>query len=389
MKKARFMLALGFAAALTAVGVSSATNESATPAAAAAPDRALIRCGTTRTVGFLGPFTGPAASLGAQQRRWFRYYVIRYNARNRNKIRVVEGDTKLGGPVSEAVKAAQFLVGNSSILGVVGPSGSQEVEATTATLRNAGLGFVSGSATRTTLTTDGKRRGYFFRSVPPDAVQSTSAANYIRSVLNARRVYIIDDQETYSTGLANEVQAKLRAGGVEVTRDSVNQQQSDFSSLIAKIPRDTQLVYLPWQLPPRGQAFGRQMAQAGRGSIRLMGADGLYDPAFSSVGSNVYTSAFPINPRHAVLRAYLRSHGNQGDFFGAPTYVAVQVVVEAINRACRNGDATRAEVRREIARTRIRTSLLGLPIRFNRGGDISGGRFGIYRSQNGTFQPVG
>ena len=75
------------------------------------------------------------------------------------------------------------------------------------------------------------------RTVPPDAIQSASVANFIDKKLKYRRVYIIDDQEAYSTGLGDAVQAKLRAAGVTVTRDGVSQQQSDFSALIAKIPR--------------------------------------------------------------------------------------------------------------------------------------------------------
>jgi len=65
---------------------------------------------------------------------------------------------------------------------------------------NAGFAFVSGSATNTEITTDGTRKGFFFRTVPPDAIQSTSVSNFISKKLKFKRVYIIDDQEAYSTG---------------------------------------------------------------------------------------------------------------------------------------------------------------------------------------------
>ena len=135
---------------------------------------------------------------------------------------------------------------------------------------------VSGSVdTNTEITTDGTRKGFFFRTVPPDAIQSTTAANYINKKLKYKRVYIIDDQEAYSTGLADAVQAKLRAAGVTVTRDGVSQQQSDFSSLIAKIPRDTQIVYIPWQLPPKGQGVRQADEVCRQGQHQ---ADGLGRP---------------------------------------------------------------------------------------------------------------
>ena len=50
---------------------------------------------------------------------------------------------------AESVKGAQALGSNGSVLGVVGPAGSNEVKATTGALKGAGLGFVSGSATNT------------------------------------------------------------------------------------------------------------------------------------------------------------------------------------------------------------------------------------------------
>ena len=99
------------------------------------------------------------------------------------------------------------------ILGVVGPAGSQEVQVSTAPFKNGGLGFVSGSATRTSLTTDGRGRGYFFRVVPNDDQQGPRVANYIRGTLRHTRVAIVDAQNSYSTGLSDTVQRILRAAG--------------------------------------------------------------------------------------------------------------------------------------------------------------------------------
>jgi branched-chain amino acid transport system substrate-binding protein len=290
---------------------------------------------------------------------------------------------------AEAIKGAQTLRSNSRVLGVVGPAGSNEVKATSATLKGAGFAFVSGSATDSTLTTDGTRDGYFFRVVPPDSSQSTNVASFITGTLKLKKVYIIDDQEAYSTGLADAVQSLLTKAGVSVSRDGVSQQQSDFSSLIAKIPRDTDLVYLPWQLPPKGQAFGQQMKSAGRGDIKLMGSDGLFDPAFAGVGNNVYDSFFPVQPADAAIKAYVKTHGGKGDFFGAPSYVAAQVLVGAIDRACADGTVSRAEVRAQMRKTNLPKSLLGLPVRFTKNGDLVHGRFGIYQSKNGAFARVG
>ena len=392
-RRATAIAALLALAALAIVAAASATtNRAAAPSAQAATAASLVKCGKTRSIGLMAPFTGPAASIGINQVHWAQYFQRTYNATHKTKIKFVNEDTMLGSAngTAESVKGAQALGSNPSVLGVVGPAGSNEVKATTGALKGAGLGFVSGSATNTQITTDGTRTGYFFRTVPPDSSQSKSVSGYITGKLKATKVYIVDDQEAYSIGLADEVEAQLKAKNVTVGRDGVSQQQSDFSAIINKIPRDTELVYLPWQLPPKGQAFGQQMKSLGRASVKLMGSDGLFDPAFSGLGSNVYDSFFPVNPKDKRVKAFKKLHGGT-ELFGAPSYVATQVVAGAIDRACKNGTASRAEVRAQIKKTKISTkvSLLGLPVAFDKNGDMIKKPFGIYHSVNGVFVRVG
>jgi branched-chain amino acid transport system substrate-binding protein len=387
------LLALGAALAVVA-GAFATPDRAAAPAAQSGSGSALVKCGKTRTIGFMAPVTGPAASIGIQQVHWAQYYVSTYNKTHKTtKMKLQTEDTQLGAPTgtAEALKGAQALAGSPNALGVVGPAGSNEIVGVTKSLKDAGLAWVSGSSTRTELTTDGTRTGYMFRTVPPDAIQGPTAANYIINKLKYKRVYIIDDQETYSTGLADTVQARLRAAGVTVERDGVSQQQSDFSSLIAKISRDTQLVYIPWQLPPKGQAFGNQMKSAGKGTIRLMGADGLFDSSFAAVGAHVYDTNFPLNPKSKIIAGFKKQHGGDGEYFGAPTYAATQVVATAIDRACKNGTATRAEVRAAIRTTKIPASqsVIGVALRFNRNGDLSTAKkFGLYKSNGTVFVPI-
>ena len=391
---------LALMAALATVAVAYATpNRAGRPAAAATPASSLVRCGNTRTIGVAAPITGPAASIGVQQAKWARFFVSRYNRSHRKKIRIVQGDTQLPD-TAQAIQVAERFASNGQILGVVGPAGSQEVQVSTAPLRNGGLGFVSGSATRTSLTVDGTRKGFFFRTVPNDDQQGPRVASWIRTRLRASRVVVVDAQNTYSTGLADTVERILKGAGVDVRRESVSEATvTDFSSLVARIPGNTQVVYVPWQLSAKAQLFGQQLRSAGKNAT-LFGSDGLFDPDnFKIPGSLV--SFFPINLRSKVIGAYRRGPGGgQSELFGLPSYVAADVVVRAVDKACANGSATRAEVRRFIARTNIpkSQSLLGFAVRFVQNvraplgpGDMQRpADFGIYRiSPNGTYSRIG
>jgi branched-chain amino acid transport system substrate-binding protein len=393
MRKALFPI-LSALTALTALAVATGTAGGST-AAAKSPtvtDQTLITCGRTRTLGLAAPITGAAASIGSQQARWARYWVTRYNATHRRtKFRLVSGDTQLPD-TAQAIQVAERLASNSQILGMVGPAGSQEVQVSSAPLRRGGLAYVSGSATRTSLTTDGTRRGYFFRVVPNDDQQGPRVANYIRQNLRHTRVAVVDAQNSYSTGLADTVQGILRNRGVNVQRESVNEADTtDFSSLAARIPANTQTVYVPWQLAPKAQLFGQALRSQGKQAV-LFGSDGLFDPdTFRIAGSHV--SFFPINLTSPVIRAYRRGPGGgKSELFGLPSYAAADVVGRAIDKACANGQATRAEVRRFVNQTNIpqAQSLLGFRIKFvqKRKGVLGPGdmespaNFGIYRINN-------
>jgi branched-chain amino acid transport system substrate-binding protein len=360
------VLGLSVAAAAYAGGPAS----SARPEAAVSPsaaERATIRCGRTRTIGVAAPLTGAAASLGQQQLKWVRFFVQRWNrTHRRGRLRIVSGDTQLPD-TAQAIQVAERLSSNAQILGVVGPAGSQEVQVSSAPFRQAGLVYVSGSATRTSLTNDGTRRGRFFRVVPNDDQQGPRVVGHIRNVLRATRIVVVDGQDAYSQGLSDFVQRALQAqSGVTVQRESINPDTTtDFSSLVTRVPANTQVVYIPWQLAPKAQLFGQQLRAAGR-QARLFGSDGLFDPDNFKI-PNSLISFFPINLNSPVIAAY-RSGIGQGksDLFGLPSYAAADVLARAVDRACRNGNATRLEVRRNVAQTNIprRQSILGFQIRF-------------------------
>src|SRR4051794_4693152 len=366
----KYLVAAVFAVAVAALA-SVAFGSTKSPARTSSAGSALVSCGTTRTIGVAAPITGPAASIGQQQLRWAKFYVQRWNAQKANakkKIKIVQGDTQLGVDTAFAVRVAKSFASNSKLLGVVGPAGSQEVVASTSAYKGGGLGFVSGSASRTSLTdghTDGNRRGYFYRVVPNDAAQGPVVANWMTKKLKWKRVYIIDDQEAYSQGLASGVGKILSSRGVKVTHDSISQSDSDFSSKIAKIPSNTQGIYIPWQLAPQAQAFGQQLKAAGKSKIKLFGSDGLFAPGVWKIAGS-YDSAFPYNPNDAGVKKYVSTHKGNGEFFGLPSYVAAQVVVGAVTRACADGKATRAEVRKQIAKTNLKTTILGFPVSFAR-----------------------
>jgi ABC-type branched-subunit amino acid transport system substrate-binding protein len=335
------------------------------------------------------PITGPAAVLGRQQLNWANQGVADWNKTHKLKLRAVQGDTQLP-KTSEAIKVARQFASNRDMLAVIGLAGSQENVAVGGILENAGFAWVSPSATRVTLTDDGQRRGNFFRVVPNDGPQSKAVEGIFVSKLGVKSgdtVVVVDDQEAYGLGLSDAVQKLLEARGVTVQRESINPDPAaspDFSSLAAKVPSNAKAVYIPWQLPGSGQAFGQALKEQGK-AAKIVGSDGLFDPKSFKINGS-WLSFFAQVTTKAVLNAHVSRYGGP-QYFGAPSYVAVQVVGDAIQRACADGAVTRDEVRRSVPRTNQRTSIMGIPIKFAADGDLTVQRFFIFEVVGGSYIP--
>jgi ABC-type branched-subunit amino acid transport system substrate-binding protein len=184
MRKVSVVAALAVLAALV-TAATGAGQAQFKPASVKSAANTLVKCGTTRTIGIAYPATGPAASIGVLQFHWAQFFQTRWNkAHPKDKIRFVQGDTKLPD-TAQALAVAHSFASNTSILGLVGPAGSQEVQDTVAVYRGAGLAVVSGSATRIALTrgSAGKPRetpkGYFYRTVPNDGQQGDRVSFWI------------------------------------------------------------------------------------------------------------------------------------------------------------------------------------------------------------------
>src|SRR5918998_1144839 len=340
----------------------------------------------TGSIGLMAPITGDAAPLGEEQRNWGKFGLDEFNKANDTKFKMVEGDTQLDP--GQASTVAQQFVSNDAVLGVVGPSGSQEIDAVGPVFDRAKLAFVSQSATATELTNGDYPT--FSRVVPKDSVQGPTDARYIADELGAKKVVVVDDQTSYSTGIAEVLQEELEQSNVTVQRESVSQKATDFSAIVSRVPDDAEVVFLPWQLAANAQQLGKQMQEQGKDAV-IFGSDGLFSPDDFSINGS-YVSAFApditsIPESKEVSDAYTKEYGEFGTF-GPPTYAAMEVVANAILAACEEGEPSREAVSEQIRQVEIPDSLLGQPIKFDENGDLVNAKFFIFRVEKGNFELV-
>ena len=376
-------LALVLGLSLVAAGCGGDDDDEAggdTTTAATTEDGGGAAADCTGSIGVMAPITGDAASIGTEQLNFTKFAVSQYNEENGTSFELVEGDTQLDP--AQASTVAQRFVSDDDILAVIGPAGSQEVEAVGPIFTREDMGFISGSATATALT--GGDLPTFYRVVPNDAAQGPTIGEFIAGELEAESVFIVDDQTSYSTGLAESTTEALEEADVTVERDSVNQDQSDFSALVSRAA-EADVVFLPWQLANKGQVFAQQLKEQGSDAV-VFGSDGLFSADFTAEGS--YVSSFApditaIESSADLVEGYEAEYGEFTSTFGPPMYAATQAALAAISAACEEGEPTRAAVAEQIGETDQPDSILGDSLSFDENGDVEGARFYIFRVLGG------
>ena len=361
---------------------------------------AAVNCKGTLKLGVITPLTGGAGFLGQEQLSWTRYAVSRLAKGLGLKVQVVIGDTPVEKGPGEGLVVAQKLIADSRLVATIGPATSGSAAAASKALFAAGITHISPSATRTSLTQGSAKEATpaFFRVVPGDYIQGPTDANYMADKLSAKKVVLIDFQEPYSVGLADSAEAALKRKNVTTIRQSTSVNTTDFSSLVTRVPSDTDIVFFPTQQPADAQTFGQQLLEQGK-RAKVFGGDGANNAEqFKLNGSYVSNFAPDISgiaSSKALVDGWKKANPSATlGSFGPPAYLATQVALSAIKKACDAGNGTlknRRDIIKQVKKVRIPNSILGGAFRFStKSNDPLNAKFYIFQIQsNGTYKLVG
>jgi branched-chain amino acid transport system substrate-binding protein len=377
--KGRTFLAAWVLVGLIAAGCGSSSSSSSSSAAASASSSSSGSC--KASIAIEGPFTGPVAQVGLEQLHFAQLAVANDNKTLGTDVTLAQDDTQLTPSI--ATTKTQSIIATPAVA-VVGPSGSQEVEAVGPLLGRAGIASVTGSATLPALASSGANKT-FFRVVPDDDVQGPQDANYIVNHLHPKGVLIIDDDEAYSQGITKVMIPILQKAGIKVDHQTINGTDTGatlsnaISSLVTShLNSGVQVAVLPWQAAANAQQFGLD-AQQQHKKVILFGTDGTNSPSqFHIPGTYISTFGPDIseskNPATKVLVTQVTKYGPYGAF-GVPTYAATDVIMRAISSVCKSGGTpSRSNVLAAVKKTNIpaASNILGVPISFTSTGNLTG-----------------
>jgi branched-chain amino acid transport system substrate-binding protein len=376
-------------------------------------------------LGFAGPLTGGAAFLGTDQSNWEKLFIKNWNAgkpipgvpKSLHRVKLnlaLLGDSQLNPQVAATV--ARQMVANKNILGMVGFAGSNENLGGGPVLDAAHLPYVSGSATKDTLATGAagqKPLKSFFRVVPINTQQAKAGVAYIVPKLKLNKgskIMIVDDGEAYGIDIANAATKAFKAAGItKITRESVKETDQNpggaagFAADIGPVAlkaatSGVKLVYAPSQDALDSQTFVQTLKNDGyKGGF--MATDGSVSPTqYKFPGAYVSFFGPGIEKINKTYRTrYLHTYGKESatDPFGAPSFVATQMLAVAISQQCAATHGTkisRALVTKKLKKVKLSTTILGYSMAFNNPVDaFHGPKSGVTVFQiqaNGAYKEV-
>jgi len=243
----------------------------------------VIPAGEPIVVGISAPLTGPDAAVGTEDSDAAIVSVDRWKRANGSQIKghaikvQVEDDGCTDAEIT--VQAAERLLQQQGLVGVMGPDCSAGAEAAIPVYAAAGIVSVSGSATASALAASQPEGHFFFRTAYRNDLEGTLAGLFTSSELKAKRVYLIDDGEPYGQDLTDAAQRAMEALGITVTRDSISRGTVNFSALAAKIAGESPDLVGFAGFNPEAALLFRQLRDAGYKGLFGAG-DAAWGPPF-------------------------------------------------------------------------------------------------------------
>lgn len=287
-----------------------------------------------------------------------------------------------------AVAAAESLIADPAVLGVVGHMNSNAMVAA-ARIYNGRLPVVSPWATTADLT---GLSPWVFRNISSDSVNGVTIAQFARTVLGAKRAAVLYENDAYGRGVSGTFRQHFggTSGGTIIASLPIDPEARSYEAYVTYLRGLSPDVVFVAGLSPSGLAILRE-ARRQRMAAAFIGGDGWSGINADTAGSDGAYIAVPFthsNARPEVRRfseAYTARYHIAPEEDAALAYDAMRLLAAAVAAA-----PTRAGVRRYLAGLDATHAYAGVtgPHYFLPTGDPAGRAFLVARIRRGTLDVV-
>ncbi len=336
----------------------------------------MVGSGEEIQVRSLNAISGDVAFLGLPNQRGVELAIADFGPVAGRSVSLGTGLDDLCSPEGGQA-AAQSVVADPSVVGVIGTSCSSAAVASSPLISDAGMVMISPSNTSPALTSDlagtagsAYQPGYF-RTAHNDLFQGRAVALFVRNELGLSRAAAIHDGDPYTQGLAQAfADAFVELGGEVTTFTAVNKGDTDMTAVLTEVAAGgPQALFFPIFMPEGGFIVQQVGGVSGLEDVALIAADGLLADNFMELpeSEGVYMSGPDLrfgSNRNSItgvsaddfLAAYEAAYGEAPSAaFWAHAYDATTMLLQAINRVAVEVEGTvyidRALLRDELYRS--------------------------------------
>jgi branched-chain amino acid transport system substrate-binding protein len=243
----------------------------------------------------------------------------------------------------------------------------------------------------------GKRN--YARIVAADNFQGAADAMLAKQ-LGVKRLYILNDKESYGLGVATNTRNAARKLGIQVVGfEAWDPKASSYEALATKIKASgAQGVFLGGLICENGGKLVKDLRTGLGAAVRIMAPDG-FTPISAVVqgagaqaeGVTVSVAGLPNEQLKGAGKTFLRQFsarlgGKQADPYSVYAAQAAEIMVAAIAKS----DGTRASVAEQLLKTNVRNGILG-SFKLTSTGDTTNNPVTVYQIKGGkstTFKVI-
>ena len=298
----------------------------------------------------------------------------------KNVQQFVSDSTVLGmvGPFNSSVARAEIPIGNSANLAMISPANTNEC-----LTQEPSDGHCAGQAAK--LRPTGKNN--YFRVCTTDLIQGPAAADFAAKKLSKTKVYVLNDQQTYGLGIAQNFAKQFTSDGGTVLDSNLggfdpgSATISDFKAKINQAKsQGADVVFFGGTTATKGGLLRKAMQ--GILDVPYVAGDGISGDQFlkdaaPNAANSYFTVAGPypqkLSTAATFLTDYKSKYGEDAGAYSAQAYDAAAIIIAAISRAIDDAGGntpTRDQVTAEVAKTKNFKGVIGTTS-FDSNGDTS------------------
>lgn len=323
-------------------------------------------------IGVISYLTGPGAAYGEAITNGFKLAQKEINAKGQVKIDLAIEDS--AGDQQQALSAAQKLMNDNSVLALLGPTLSTEMQVVAPEADTTGITIMGTSTTVPGIPQIGE---YVFRNSIPEELAIPFAINKAVKKYNVKKVALLYGNDDVLTKSGYDTMKKnVEKMGLKVlTTQTFQKGQSDYNAQLTKIKSLNPDLILCSALYNEGAVIMDQARKMGI-NVPFVGGNGFNSPEVIKIAGKAADGLVVATPWFAgkndpkvkeFIKNYKAEFGKDPDQFAAQAYDALYLYAEAIKNAGTGTD--RDAFRDALAKIKNYNGILG-KFSFDKDGDV-------------------